>query len=72
LELTTSKVWLRIRDDGTNVSFYMLPGGDYNNPDRVYTVAKSSGYLANYNNIFLGINQTAGKMTAILHSYIQR
>jgi hypothetical protein len=55
-------VWLRIRDDGTNVFF--MHSSDGVNFTTIYTVAKSSGFLggSGYSHIFVGSpgNTTAG------------
>lgn len=47
--------WLKIRDDGTNVTFLVSTDGD--NFVGIYGVAKSTGYLAgNYSNVVFGQN----------------
>lgn len=72
--LNASQQWWRIEDDGTNVTFYMVPGGAYDAAESVYSVAKASGYLGSggYSNVFFGINRHAGKMTGAMLSYTQR
>lgn len=71
---TSRMQWLRISDDGTTVSFSVLPGGSYSSPVALYTVAKASGYLgaSGYSSIFYGINRNAGQVSAALLSYMQR
>lgn len=64
--------WLRIGDDGTNVSWSALPGGDYNSPVVLFSQVKASGSIANYNTIIFGVNHHAGQCSAILHSMTQR
>lgn len=55
-EFGSPLVWLKILDDGTNVTFYYSADGvDFNT---LYTVAKSSGYLGSsgYSNIIWGVS----------------
>lgn len=52
----TGFVWLKVRDDGTNVYFYYSPDGL--NFIQLFTIAKASGYLgaSGYSRLVLGIN----------------
>lgn len=66
--------WLRLRDDGTNVHFALLPGGSHSAAIDLFTVAKASGYLGSggYSSLFFGINRNAGQASAVLLSYTER
>jgi hypothetical protein len=68
----TAPIALRLRDDGTTVYWQIAPGGDYSNAKTIYSVAKASGYLANYNSIFIGINAHSGSVAVTLMSYTER
>lgn len=63
---------LRLSYDGTNISFKVSPGGNYSNSQTLYTVATASGYLANYNTLFFGINANNGGQCGTLISYTER
>jgi hypothetical protein len=66
------QVWLRIRDDNAgNILFQILPGGNKGQAITVYTVAKASGYLSAYSNIFFGINRHSNVIDGMMYSYAQ-
>lgn len=68
----TDVKFLRIKDDGTNIFFQIAPSGDYSNAQTLYTVAKASGYLANYNTIWFGIQPNDAAICGTLMSYAER
>lgn len=53
-------VWLKVRDDGTNVYFYLSPDGQ--NFVQLYTIAKASGFLgaSGYSRVCLGVDMDNG------------
>lgn len=63
---------VRLRDDGTNVYWQLAPAGDYSNAQTIYSVAKASGYLANYNTLVFGINANNGGVCGTMISYTER
>lgn len=62
---------LRIKDDGTTVYFQIGPAGCFDQAQTVYSVAKASGYLSAYSNIFFGINKNNGLQYGVLMSYTE-
>lgn len=65
--------WFRLEDDGTNVSFYYVPGGSPSSKWLLYSVAKASGYLGSsgYTNLFFGINRNQAKQGLTVLSYTE-
>ena len=63
-------VWLKIYDDGVTVHFYCSKDGVQF--AQVYSVAKSSGYLSSYSNVFFGnLTAASGASGATLLSWTQ-
>lgn len=62
-------VWFRIKDDGTNVTFYWSYDGA--NFRQVYTVAKASGYLSTYSTLVFFTNPQGGDALGTLMSWSQ-
>jgi len=64
-------IWLRLQDDGTNVSFAFSQDGA--NFLTIYTVAKSSGFLgaSGYSNIFFFVDVRFGRKIGTILSWTQ-
>ncbi len=68
---TKNLVWLRMTDDGTNVSVYMSTTGQPDQFYLVWTTAKSGGHLgvSGYSNIAFGVNAYNGASGVSLLSW---
>jgi hypothetical protein len=64
-------IWLRIRDDGSNVSFAFSQDGA--NFLQIFTVAKASGWLgaSGYSNVIFFVNPQGGQTLGTLMSWTQ-
>jgi len=61
--------WMQVRDDGTNISFYIATDGGQTQPThwvQLYQQARTS-FLSNVNNVFWGLSATNG---AVAPSYL--
>lgn len=69
----TSKImWLRLRHDGTNISFQASFTGDDNDFVTLFTIAAASGYLAGaYTNVFFGAACKGATAKVSLLSYAE-
>lgn len=57
--------WIKLRNDGTNIYFYWSMSGSDEDFNLLYSVAIASGFLANYNSLFFGINGANGGGTML-------
>lgn len=67
----SSFIWMRMSDDGTNITFSVSMDGI--NFTTMYTVAKASGYLgaSGYSNVAFGANAAAGVTHMTVMSWVE-